>query len=244
MGVTTWGEAADAGIDMLVHSGWGTPMDELVDLPDPAAATDAEWYEAYANAPTGAPFADLVARLVAHDVVLVPTLSITQASGLGGDATLLPLFETDQAPERDVPGWWDAGWRERHPQYDPDSEEEAALLVDVYFPGVLGILRAFHERGVRLGVGTDVGNSWMTPGVVYHHELELYQEAGVPPLDVLGLATREGARALGLLDEVGTLEAGKCADLVVLGADPGVDVRNTRAVEAVYLGGRRVAGGP
>jgi hypothetical protein len=239
MGATTWGEAAALGIDMLVHSGWGTPMDEVVNLEDPASATDREWYLAYASATGGEKFERLMATLTEHEVVVVPTLSITQASGLGADATLLPLFETELAPDAHVEDWWSEGWQARHPQYDPDSEEEAEMLATVYFPGVLAIVRGYFEGGVRLGVGTDVGNSWMTPGVVYHHELALYQEAGIPPLEILKMATRNGAEALGILDEVGTVEAGKRADLLVLRADPAADIRNTRSIEHVFLGGQR-----
>lgn len=241
MGATTWGEAAGAGIDMLVHSGWGTPMDEVVNLEDPAAATDTEWYHAYADAPNGARFATLVAALVENHVVVVPTLSIHQASGLGVDAALLPEFRTELAPDADVPGWWGEGWRERHPQYDPDSDEEAEMMATVYVPGILNIVRAYSERGVRLGVGTDVGNPWMTPGAVYHHELGLYQEAGIPPLAILTMATRNGAEALGILDDVGTIESGKRADLVVLRADPSLDIRNTQEIELVFQAGSLVS---
>ncbi len=240
MTTTTWAEAARAGVDMLVHSGWGTNMDEVVNLEDPDSATDTEWYQAYADAPNGERFAALVEVLVSTGVVVVPTVSITQASGLGADASLLPLFQVELAPDADVADWWSEGWRERHPQYGPDSEEEAEMMATVYVPGALAILRAYAERGVTLAVGTDVGNSWMTPGVVYHHELGLYQEAGISPLEILTMATRNGAEALGILDEVGTIAVGKRADLVVLREDPSRDIRNTRSLEAIFVAGDRV----
>jgi len=240
MGETTWGEAARAGIDMVVHLGWGTPMDEIVNLDKPDAATDAEWYHAYADAPNGSRFAALARILVEEDVVVVPTLSIHQAAGAGKDASLLPLFQTELAPDAYVDNWWSDGWELRHPQYDPDSEEEGELMATVLFPGILNIVRAYYERGVRLGVGTDVGNSWMTPGVVFHHELELYQEAGIPPMEILKMATHNGAEALGILSDTGTIEAGKRANLLVLSSDPGIDIRNTRDIEQVFLDGRPV----
>jgi len=240
MTATFWGDAARFGIDMLVHSGWGTPMDEVVHLADPDSATDTDWYNAYADAPNGERYAALADSLVENGVVVVPTVSITQAAGLGADASLLPQFQVELAPDADVADWWSKGWRERHPQYGADSEEEAEMMSTVYVPAVLGILRAHHEQGVKLGVGTDVGNSWMTPGVVYHHELGLYQDAGIPALAILTMATRNGAEALGILDDVGTIVAGKRADLVVLGSDPSADIGNTRDLEAVFLAGERV----
>lgn len=234
---TNWTDAAELGIRMLVHSGWSTPMDELVDLPTLETGTDAEWYAAYADAPNGPRFAALAQALLDHDVVVVPTLGITQAGALGRDAELLPLFRTELAPERDLPGWWGDGWEERHPQYGDTSEEEGRLLEEVYFPGVLAIHRAFFERGVTFGVGTDVGNAWMTPGVSFHHEMDLYQEAGIPPLEILTMATRNGADALGLGASTGTIEVGKRADLVVLDADPTADIRNARRITRVFLAG-------
>ncbi len=240
-GATTWEQAADAGVSMLVHSGWSTPMDELVDLADPAVATDAEWYASYADAPASARFRQLSRRLVASGVTVVPTLAITQAGGLGRDDDLLPRFETHLAPEADLPGWWGGGWRVRHPQYGDVSAEEAELLEAVYWPGVLGIIYAWYENGVVLGVGTDVGNAWITPGTSFHYEMGLYAEAGIPPLAILSMATQNGADALGLSESIGTVEVGKQADLVVLGSNPIADIAATRDIQLVLRGGRIVA---
>ncbi len=64
--------------------------------------------------------------------------------------------------------------------------------------------------------------------------------AGIPPIGVLRIATRNGAWALELLNETGTIETGKCADLVTLEADPLVSISNTRKIECVFLRGRRI----
>ena len=240
LGATTWGQGARLGVSMLVHSGWGTPMDEIVDLEDSASATDTAWYQAYARATEGERFASLVETLVREEVTVVPTLAITMASGLGVDASLLPRFRVDLAPESELEGWWSDGWRERHPQYSPDSAEEAEMMRSVYFPAVLSNLQGYHHGGVTLGVGTDVGNSWIVAGFAYHLELELFQEAGLPALEILSMATRNGAAALGIEGETGTLEIGKRADLVVLKGNPAEDIRHTRSIEAVFLAGELV----
>ncbi len=101
------------------------------------------------------------------------------------------------------------------------------------------VIRRFHERGVRLAVGTDVGMPWITPGVSFHRELELLVEAGIPESDVLRLATQNGAAALGQEDRFGTIASGLFADLVVLKDDPMEDIRNSRSIEAVFKEGRR-----
>ena len=239
---TNWTAAAAMGIDMLVHSGWSAPMDELVVLENSDEATDEEWYRAYADAPNRPAFAALVAALVENDVVVVPTLVMVQAGGLGDDNTLLPLYETDLAPERDIEGWWGEGWRARHPQYGGDvGPEEAKLLKEVYFPALLNFQKEFYERGVTLGVGTDVGNAWITPGASFHYEMSLYQDAGIPPLAIITMATRNGAEALGLGEVTGTIEVGKNADLIILGADPTIDIRNARKIERVFLEGKAIS---
>jgi imidazolonepropionase-like amidohydrolase len=70
-----------------------------------------------------------------------------------------------------------------------------------------------------------------------HRELELLVEAGLSPLEVVTAATRTGALALRKLDELGTIEAGKRADLLLLNANPLEDVRNFRKIDQVMLDG-------
>ena len=241
MVATTWTEATELGVDMLVHAGWETPMEELINLDNLESASDDDWYHAYADAPNHAKFKRLAATLLAHKVVVVPTLSVMMAGGLGRDAELLPRFRTELAPDADLKGWWGEGWRKRHPEYGDDvSEAEAVLLRDVYFPGLLAILHAYYKRGVKLGVGTDVGNAWMTPGFIYHHELQLYQSAGIPPLDIIKMASHNGAEALGILSERGTVEVGKAADLVILNKNPLDDIKYTLSIHMVIQNGKIV----
>jgi imidazolonepropionase-like amidohydrolase len=67
--------------------------------------------------------------------------------------------------------------------------------------------------------------------------MEAMQDAGVPAADVIVMSTRNGARAMGRLDDFGTLEVGKIADLLVLGGDPSTDVANFREIEWVMRAG-------
>ncbi|MGE0554491.1 MAG: amidohydrolase family protein [Gemmatimonadales bacterium] len=93
---------------------------------------------------------------------------------------------------------------------------------------------AFHRAGGMLLAGTD--NSPI-PGFSLHGELAALVAAGLTPSEALAAATRNAARAFGMEDSLGTLEAGKRADLVVLDADPLVDIRNTVRVWRVVKGG-------
>ena len=71
-----------------------------------------------------------------------------------------------------------------------------------------------------------------------HHELELLVEAGISPLEVIKIATRNGAQALGIEEEVGTIESGKQADMVILSENPLDDISNTKKIEAVINNGQ------
>ena len=107
------------------------------------------------------------------------------------------------------------------------------------FSIALNIVRRFHQRGVRLAAGTDVGMPWVTPGVSFHRELQLMVQAGISPSQVLSIATESGAESLKSSARFGTIMPGLAADLVVLRQDPIEDIRHTRSIEAVYKEGRR-----
>ena len=96
--------------------------------------------------------------------------------------------------------------------------------------------RALLDAGAPLAVGSDG-----PVGLATHLEMELMVEGGLTPRQVLVAATVGGAQLLGLSREVGTVEPGKRADLVVLRSDPLADIRNARDVEWTIKGGRPFA---
>ena len=95
-------------------------------------------------------------------------------------------------------------------------------------------LARLSAEGVTIGFGTDGGAGWSP-----HAEMEDMVRAGMTPADVIVAATRNSADLLAL-DDLGTLEAGKSADFVVLGANPLDDITNTRRIVDVYLRGTAV----
>ena len=97
-------------------------------------------------------------------------------------------------------------------------------------------LRAIAGAGARIVAGTD---SPIVPyGLGLHVELESYVHAGFTPFQALQTATINAAQALGLANELGTIEPGKIADLTFLASDPLADIHNTRDVRRTMKGGR------
>ena len=91
---------------------------------------------------------------------------------------------------------------------------------------MIASIRLLHAAGVPIVAGTDQG----IPGYSLHRELEVYVEAGFTPLEALQAATILAARAVGVEKESGSLELGKRGDVLLLNADPLMDIHNTRAV--------------
>jgi hypothetical protein len=105
------------------------------------------------------------------------------------------------------------------------------------FEEMMRITREAHEAGVRFLAGTDSGGPYLYYGFSLHDELGLLVDAGFTPLQALRAATRDAAEFLGL-EDTGTIESGKRADLVLLDANPLADIHNTQKIDAVILGGK------
>ena len=100
------------------------------------------------------------------------------------------------------------------------------------------ILRALHEGGVRLMLGTDALEQFVEPGFSVAREMASLRRAGLSPYDILRTATVNPAIYLGQQDSIGTIETGKRADVVLLDANPLADVTNVSKVRGVMVNGR------
>jgi imidazolonepropionase-like amidohydrolase len=94
-----------------------------------------------------------------------------------------------------------------------------------------------YRAGVPILVGTDAPEPQVTPGFSLHDELELLVQAGMPPAAALTAATMNNAAVLRQADRLGSIAAGKLADMVLIDANPLDDIRNTRKISLVIRSG-------
>jgi imidazolonepropionase-like amidohydrolase len=126
---------------------------------------------------------------------------------------------------------------------DPTLSIYEAMLKDdpqnqYLWSKVLQLTKMLYDHGVTIMSGTDIPNLGLIPGISLHHELELLVKSGINPLNVIKIATGNGAEALGILDDVGTIESGKQADMIILNANPIRNIRNIGAIEGVIEDGQ------
>jgi len=176
----------------------------------------------------------------AHGTIYCPTLTVlsgyqrmnrSAASGTpppvddpGGcvdPATLARIAETAKAGTKDI--------AERLARIDRRVAESDRYA----FPN----LKRVFDAGIPIAMGTDAGNPLTLHGPSVYAEMEAMQAAGMTPIQVLTASTLGGARAMRRDKEFGTLEKGKDADVLVVGADPTADIRNLRQVRWVARAG-------
>ena len=180
------------------------------------------------------PSAEFIQMCLDNGVYFTPTLSIVQNGWhfaehpeLLDDPALRAAFATYNP---DALAGWDDPERRAEVVDDPGFENRKAA-----FRQVQDFVKTMNDAGVAVALGNDAGTANVPFGWGVHHEMELYVEAGLTPMDAIVAATATGAAQMPPVGEAdfGTLEAGKVADLVVLNADPLVDIRNTLEIDRV-----------
>ena len=220
----TYREAADIGIDNLEH-GFMASSDfvpnKVVDVADYPAAR-----QALQRLPATSPaMTDLIKYLVSKKVALTSTLPVFEPyTGRevvlgGGLEALVP-----QLQERETATW----------QQNQGKDSASVAL----FKKEQGWERQFYDAGGLLVAGTDPTGAGRTiAGYANRHEIELLVEGGFTPLEAIKICTLNGARYLGRDQNIGTIEAGKQADLVLINGDPEKDIHQLRQMEIVFKQG-------
>ena len=132
-------------------------------------------------------------------------------------------------------------WDPKNNSFVSSNTAEDWAMRKKVFAKKLELVKSMRRAGVKFIAGTDLANPYCFPGLSLHDELGLLVKAGLTPMEALQAATYNAAEFLGMKDSLGTVEAGKIADLVLLDADPLVDIANTRKIAAVVVGGKYLA---
>lgn len=262
---TSWREAAERGIDGLTH---GAPVEELIGISHRQAQAKRhdislpEFEEEYRGWKfmlsmreddttrtgqrirdmidiNGPEVASFVQVLLKNNVLVDPTL-VTDESLTHADEVerVLSHLDPHRTPASVTEFLWGEDWESGH-RIVQGEFGDLLLSMKPLFNLNKELTLKFHKAGIVLGAGSDVGMPWMTPGASLHRELELLVESGIPVKDVLQIATRNGSQFVYQQDDIGTIEPGKLADLVVLTANPLEDIRNTRKIETVIKAGKQ-----
>jgi imidazolonepropionase-like amidohydrolase len=220
LGATPWKEAILMGIDELFHGILALP--EITPAGD-AAKDQKDPYGWLASVDLARPELQDILRLAAEArVVLTPTAVVLEPL----DIATQHLDEEKRflTPE----AWAKIEERIAKPFISNGSQVMAKIKQ---------FIKMAYDAGCVLSTGTDQVGFSVLPGYGLWREMEIFSEAGLPAMDVLRAATINGARAIGRSDLLGSLEAGKLADFVVLDGNPLEDIRRVRSVYRVVKGG-------
>jgi imidazolonepropionase-like amidohydrolase len=170
-----------------------------------------------AAAPGSERWNETIRELISLDFTLDPTLNIYEAS-----RDLMRAYRQEWHEDYTLPSLWAfyAPSRASHGSYWFDWSTQHEIDWKENYRLWMRFLDDYKNRGGRVTVGTDSGFIYQLYGFAYVREMELLQEAGFHPLEVIRAATLSGAEALGVADRVGSIEPGKLADLVVVEGNP------------------------
>lgn len=119
------------------------------------------------------------------------------------------------------------------------AQSDAAQQYKAALPIAMTNVKILSDAGVRIAMGTDSGPPARFQGYFEHLEMWMMHDAGMTPMQIIKSATADAAACMNLSD-TGSLEPGKWADLLVLGADPLENIRNTRSIEQVWIAGNQL----
>ena len=214
-------QVIDAGQDQINHIQY---IADIMHAPLPADASRADRRKAITDMDLGSADAEkAISFLKEHGTVVDPTIALSEFFTA---TTAKPVASFEPGVAKVAPELaeqlTDAG--------PPSPRSEMAEKI---FEKDLAIVGALHRAGVTIVAGTDQ----TVPGHSLHREIELYVRAGFTPMEAIQAATAVPARVMGVEKEVGTIEEGKRADLIVLNGNPLDDIHNTRNVEYVITNG-------
>jgi len=225
-------EASNAGQKSIEHftgifEGCSTIEDQLIKGPKSLGRNVSTYDPARAST--------LIALMARNQTWQVPTLAWERGQWLVDDIDLSHDPLTKYAPA----AWKDHTWPMFVHDILQDMDTDPLPVRKKFVQMELDMTLAMFRAGVPFMAGTDTAAGvHIFPGFSLHDELALFVRAGLTPMQALQTATLNPAKFMGRLADLGTVEQGKLADLVLLDANPLDDIANTRRIRAVVLAGR------
>ena len=222
----TYAEAAELGIDDLEH-GFGVNT-QLDPGKKPDECTESDGQETLkAMDPDGPDASKLIRLLVSHHVAITSTLPVFEPMTAGRPPLQTRMLDAMSAPAREAY------------LYARNRRFESPIAgADLAWSHLLKMERNFVAAGGVLLAGPDpTGNGGVLPGFGDQRELELLVEAGFTPVQAIRIATLNGAIFEGKQRSIGSVEAGKNADLIVIKGDPSQRIADIENTEIVFKDG-------
>jgi imidazolonepropionase-like amidohydrolase len=222
-------DAAEAGLDSAEHwFGFEKIIAKL--LGEPVNLTYAGmgsqvYYFGRLNEVDATALQGVYQRLRLSGLTVVPTVVTFK------DFPSLNTFETGNEPGREYISEnlltiWRSQWAGQ------------SKIPDIYWQNWAQMVKDMNKAGIPLMVGTDLMVPGIIPGYAVHEEMQIWQEAGIPPADILRSATIIPAQFMGLGDRLGSISEGKTASMVLIRANPLQDINNAQKIESVFLRGQ------
>jgi imidazolonepropionase-like amidohydrolase len=232
------------GLDRAIEAGYRTIdhldafMDALLAPGAPVTPAQGGWFglNLMPHIDT-ARIAGMVDRVAAAGVAMVPTQTLMEhfSNDLTGDE-LAARPEFRYWPTEQV-----QAWRNQKNAFLSNAETPDAAQRACYTQVRRQLIRALHDGGVEILLGSDAPQIWNVPGFAAHRELQLYVAAGLTPYEALRTGTVNIARHLNEEGESGVVRAGARADLVLLDANPLDNIENTQRIAGVVVNGRWIS---
>ena len=223
----TYKEAAELGIDDLEHGFFVNTQLDPGKKRDQCSESMGDYTLEHMD-PNGVEAKDLMAMLVTHHVAITSTLPVFEGDIAGRPPLRAAALEAMSPLARE------AYLYIRNRPQDKPSRRDGAML----FKRDMELERAFAAAGGLLLAGPDpTGDGGVVPGFGDQREIELLVEAGFSPVEAIKIATLNGAVYLGRQDQIGSIVAGKNADLVVIKGDPATKISDIESVEIVFKDG-------
>ncbi len=230
---TSWTEASALGIDFITHAApWHKTYLPTAIQPSykPTFLGRLTWLEQvnYADQP----IQEMLASMVEHQVSVDPTLIAFHTKFWGDDEYYTATENLKLAPDLVTSIWKQTTFTDHWSQDDfARAKEQWNKLTQ--------LTKLMHDNGILITAGSDFPNPWVIPGLSVHQEMQLMVDAGIAPIEVIKIASLNGAIALDIAQQTGSISVGKEADILFLNSNPLENIEHSQDILFILNNGNQ-----